>query len=114
MHSFAPFWNPQSKSRAKKNLAKTRPRKIENERPITSSTLFGTSAKGGWLQRKKTARMKIELLFEYACDIWSPSYHTSNDVISISTACGSVKFRFFGFAIQRHIENEEHECGIRT
>ena len=25
MHSFAPFWNPKSKSRGKKNLAKTQP-----------------------------------------------------------------------------------------
>ena len=68
MHSFAPFWNPKSKSRRKKNLAKTTPRKGKNEKRISSSSLASTSAKGRYVE--KTKRMKIE----YAYDIWSPFF----------------------------------------
>ena len=65
MHSFAPFWNPQSKIAEKRTWPKQH-RKGENERPLSSSTLLSTSAKGGCIE--KIARIKIEK----ADDIWSP------------------------------------------
>ena len=66
-HSFAPFWNPQSKTGEKRTWPK-QPRKGENERPLSSSSLPSTSAKGGC--EEKLTRMKIE----YAYDIWSPLF----------------------------------------
>ena len=45
------------------------PRKGENERPLSSSSLPSTSAKGGC--EEKLTRMKIE----YAYDIWSPLFY---------------------------------------
>ena len=50
-YTFAPFWNPKSKSRAKKNLGKTRPRKGEKEKRIRSSSLPSTSAKGSCVEK---------------------------------------------------------------
>ena len=61
----APFWNPQSKTGEKRTWPK-QPRKGENERSFSSSSLPSTSAKGGC--EEKLTRMKIE----YAYDIWSP------------------------------------------
>ena len=68
MHSFAPFWNPQSKlgkETGKKRTWSKQSRKSENERPLSSSSLPSTSAKGGC--EEKLTRMKIE----YGDDIWS-------------------------------------------
>ena len=62
MHSFAPFWNPLAKNGEKRAWPK-QPRKGENERPLRSSTLLRTSAKGGC--KEKIARIKNE----YAEDI---------------------------------------------
>ena len=67
MHSFAPFWNPQSKTGENRTWPK-QPRKGENERPLSSSSLPSTSAKGGC--EEKLTRIK----FEYANDIWSPFF----------------------------------------
>ena len=70
-HSFAPFWNPQSKlgkETGKKRTWSKQPRKSENERPLSSSSLPSTSAEGGC--EEKLTRMKIE----YAYDIWSPFF----------------------------------------
>ena len=67
MHSFAPFWNPLAKNGEKRAWPK-QPRKGDNERPFSSSSLPSTSAKGGCAE--KLTRMKIEC----ANDIWSPNH----------------------------------------
>ena len=67
MHSFAPFWNPQSKTGEKRTWPKQH-RKGENERPLSSISLPSTSAKGGC--EEKLTRMKIE----DADGIWSPRF----------------------------------------
>ena len=74
MHSFAPFWNQQSKTGERRTWPK-QPRKGENDRPLSSSSLPSTSAKGSY--EEKLTRMKIE----YAYDIWS-------HLIACSTAVG--------------------------
>ena len=66
MHSFAPFWNPQSKIGEKRTWPK-RPRKGENERPLISSSLPSTSAKGGC--EEKLTRMKIEYGYALLCTV---------------------------------------------
>ena len=66
MHFFAPFCT-QSKT-GKKEPGQNNPEKGENERPLSSSSLPSTSAKGSC--EEKLTRMKME----YAYDIWYPFF----------------------------------------
>ena len=65
MHSFASFLESIIENWGKRTWPK-QPRKGENERPLSSSSLRSTSAKGGC--EEKLTSMKIE----YAYDSWSP------------------------------------------
>ena len=66
MHSFAPFLESITETWGKNGPGQNNPEEVKNERPLSSSSLRSTSAKGGC--EEKLTSMKIE----YAYDSWSP------------------------------------------
>ena len=55
MHSFAPFWNPKTKSAGKKERSwpKTTPRKDEKKKRRSNNSLPNTSAKRSCGEKQK-------------------------------------------------------------